>query len=61
MIKRNLFEEQSGLPHHSRGHQMRSLVAVHNCIILLLVRDVCDGVVLLKRKGFFRTLGETLP
>ena len=43
MIKRNLGEELSGQTRHSRNRQMRLLVVVHNCMILLLVWEVCDG------------------
>ena len=43
MIKRNLGEELSGQTNHSRNRQKRLLVVVHNCMILLLVWEVCDG------------------
>jgi len=43
MIKRNLGDELSGQTPHARNRQMRLLVLVHNCMILLLIWEVCDG------------------
>ena len=43
MIKRNQGEELSGHGYHSRNRQMRMLAVVHNILLVLFMREVCDG------------------